>query len=341
MKTLRPFLSLLLSFSLLLSVPASAYARQPQRYEQLLSLREQTRRALSARPERTAYLRQLLTLSAGAALVATLSAAAQTQQTQLALADIRARLQTALRQNAAAPLKGAQRHLFAKKQSNDAWMGSLFDEVEEAAAPAAKPAPQTDLSWLDEPFEKPAPAPKTGSLFPEQTPAPTKAEPKTYLSKRIMKQYEPRLSRLPLAEQQGLVEMLDEAVLRKKKYGYASAIRFLEQKSYHTAHVSLYLIIAKRMLLLTGIFVVTDYFLHAAERSAALQRLAANPLLLADAADEDLAVLAADPQAVPLCQSIAQAATALADMELSAQERQFIESLRLQTLPAPAADLAR
>lgn len=106
MKILKPVLSLLLSSALLLSASAPACAGQPQRYKQLLSLREQTRRALSARPERTAYLRQLLTLSAGAAVVAAVSVAAQKQQTQLALADIRARLQTALRQNAAAPLKG-------------------------------------------------------------------------------------------------------------------------------------------------------------------------------------------------------------------------------------------
>lgn len=341
MKILKPVFSLLLSSALLLSASAPACAGQPQRHKQLLSLREQTRRALSARPERTAYLRQLLTLSAGAAVVAAVSVAAQKQQTQLALADIRARLQTALRQNAAAPLKGPGLHLFAKKHTDDAWVGSLFDDVEKAPAPAPKPAPKKDLSWLDEPFEKPAPAPRPGSLFPEQTPPPTKAEPKTYLSKRIMKEYEPRLSRLPLSEQQGLVDILDEAVLRKKKSGYASAIRFLEQKSYRTAHVSLYLIIAKRMLLLTGIFVATDYFLHLPEQSAALRRLAANPVLLADATEADLALLATDPQSVPLCQSIAQAATALADMELSAQEQQFVQSWHPQTRPAPPAVLAR
>lgn len=340
MKTFRPFLSLLLSGALLFSAGMPTCAGQPQRYEQLLSLRQQTRRALSARPERTAYLRQLLTLSAGAALLSTLSVAAQNQQAQWALADIRAQLQTALRQNAASPLKGPQRRLFAKKRSShDGFVGSLFDEVKEAqpakAAPKATPKPEKDLSWLFEPFETPAPAPKPGSLFPEETPAPTKAEPKTYLSKRIMKEYEPRLSRFPLSEQQGLVEILDEAVLRKKKEGYASAIRFLQQKSYRTAHVSLYLIIAQRMLLLTGIFAAADYLLQADVPSAALHRLAANPLLLADATDEDLAVLATDPQAVPLCRTIAQATQVLSDMELSAQEQQYLLSLRSSYGPRP------
>lgn len=250
------------------------------------------------------YLRQLLILTAaGAALQAGLKATSA--QAAKAVAGIYQH-SAPLKPNRFAPsLPKARYHMFAKKQE---LTGDLF------AQPSGK-----DLSWLDEPQKPVSPRPQPeASLFGNTT---KEIRPNTYLSKQIFKNYWPRLERLPLSEQQGLMQALDEAVARKKTGGRQMALRFLEQKAAQSSTTSLYFVIAKRMIIFSGILLASNAYLNAmSSNNKMLQRLANNPLLFIDADEKDLAALAQNPQAVDLCAQITRSISLMAQSRFEPQE---------------------
>lgn len=303
---MKKLFSVILSFLWLFTgVPLTLHAEGfAQRLAALKKLQQQARQYLQADNAKGNYLRQLLVLSAaGAALQAGLEATSA--KAAHAVAGIRNASLTAKPKPLSPSAASARYHMFAKKQE---LTGDLF------AQPQAK-----DLSWLDAPQEPVAPRPQQeASLF---GPASQEVRPNTYLSKRIMKNYRPRLERLPLSEQQGLIQALDEAVARKKSGGMQMALRFLEQKAAQSSTTSLYFIIAKRMLVFGGILLATDAYLNAmASDSKMLQRVANNPLLFIDAGEDDLAALAQNPHALALCTQITRAVTQMAQSPFEAQE---------------------
>ena len=319
-----------LSLCLALSSFSPVYGAQRQNAAELYRLRDRARAALAINPDQADYIRQLLTLTAGVVTLEALAAAASARTAE-AIAGTR--------QNARfssprpADVSGAKRHLFAKRRTSVELTGSLFDQPE-ASAPAAKPTADKDLSWLDEPRKPVAPKPKEPTLFGEPA---AEIKPKTQLSQRIMKNYQPRISRLPLSEQQGLIEALDEAVMRKRTAGRQNAIKFLEQKAFQSSTTSLYFIIAKRMLLLAGVLAATDLFLQSSSQEKMLLRLTQNPVLFLDATDQQLEELARNPQAATYCRRITEAVERLAYTPLTAQEQAFLsEQLPQQPTLSPS-----
>lgn len=270
----------------------------------LKQLQQQARQYLQPSTPQGSYLRQLLVLTAaGAALQAGLQATSA--QAAKAVAGIHHSTGLIKPKKFSFSLPKTRYHMFAKKQE---LTGDLF------AQPAGK-----DLSWLDEPQKPVAPRPQTQpDLFGNTT---KEIRPNTYLSKQIFKNYWPRLDMLPLSEQQGLMEALDEAVARKKAGGRQMALRFLEQKAAQSASTSLYFVIAKRMLVFGGLLLASDaYFDAMYSNDKMLHRLANNPLLFVDADEQELAVLAQNPQAVDLCAQITHALSLMAESHFDAQE---------------------
>ena len=204
-------------------------------------------------------------------------------------------------------------YMMFKKQTD--FMGDLF------AQENAK-----DLSWLDEPSQPLKPRAPEPDLFGV---AKKEVKPQTYLSKRIMKEYWPRISTFPLEEQQGLIQALDEAVARKKAGGYQQALAFLEKKAAQSSRTSLYFVVAKRMLIVSTFFLATDAYLQSLRsEQKILNRLTQNPSLFLDASQADLEMLSHSAQAVAVCRSITHALNMLAKASLTQEE--------LQLLPARA-----
>ncbi len=273
----------------------------------LKQLQQQAREYLNPSSAQGKYLRQLLILTAaGAALQAGLQATSA--QAAKAVAGIQQSTGKLKPKSFSPSLPKARYHMFAKKQE---LTGDLF------AQPAGK-----DLSWLDEPQKPVSPRPQTEpSLFGNTT---KEIRPNTYLSKQIFKNYAPRLERLPLSEQQGLMQALDEAVMRKKNGGRQMALHFLEQKAAQSSTTSLYFVIAKRMIVFGGILLATDaYFDAMYSNDKMLHRLANNPLLFVNADEKDLAALATNPQAVDLCAQITHALALMAESHFDEQELAF------------------
>lgn len=329
MKYFHSFFCMTLSLCLALSSFSPVYGAQRQNAAELYRLRDRARAALAINPNQAAYIRQLLTLTAGVVTLEVLATAASARTAE-AIAATHQHIRFSSPRPADAA--GVKRHLFAKRRSGVELTGSLFDQPE-ASAPAAKPAADKDLSWLDEPRKPVAPKPKEPTLFGEPA---AEIKPKTQLSQRIMKNYQPRISRLPLSEQQGLIEALDEAVMRKRTAGRQNAIKFLEQKAFQSSTTSLYFIIAKRMLLLAGVLAATDLFVQSSSQEKMLLRLTQNPVLFLDATDQQLEELARNPQAATYCRRITEAVERLAYTPLTAQEQAFLsEQLPQQPMLSP------
>lgn len=312
MLSIHRFLCFCLAVLLLCTPISEARAMSfQQRSAELRALRNRAQQILQKSPETAVYIRRLLVLSAGTAAMAALTELAQQRMWQTVSS---AKSHSRLFPEKGLAERSPARHLFAKRRS---WglIDDLFD------LPPTASHGQKDLSWLDKPSQPLAPRPAQPSLFDEPV---KEIKPKTFLSKYIMENYRPRISRLPLSEQQGLIEVLDEAVLRKQKSGRQNALKFLEQKAFQSSSTSLYLVIAKRMLVVTGILAVTDLLVSSSFSDKTMERLAANPALFLDATDEQLHRLARYPQALSYCRQIVQAVELLAATPLTEEEKSLL-----------------
>ncbi len=320
------FLSAFLSCCLLCQSTLPAWAAANANKAELLRLQTQAKQILAKRPDAENYIRQILLLSAETVL---LTALANQSQKRLALAFVSAKKESVFSAPRAPLTAGKQNRMLFAKKSKIELTGNLFDQ--QPPAP-----PKKDLSWLDRPNTPLTPKPQQPALFDMP---PAEVTPKTFLSKRILKKYEIRISRLPLAEKQALIETLDEAVLRQKANGRYAAWEFLEKKAFQSSSTSFYLIIAQRMLWAMSILLIVGFFMHPASETMT-QRLAENPALFLDASEEELEQLSHHPQAVDFAKSIVQTIDVLAQSLPASADLQDIPDQLPPSFVSPA-QLAR
>ena len=268
-------------------------------------MQQQAKQILSRHDTEADYLLQLLALSAQTAFLTAL-----TKQTQLRTArDLASEIEGnkhAWGQAKPANVPLSKSRFFALSKNAENQMGNLF---------AAHSSPD-DLNWLDMPDRPLQTArPPANSLFD----SPQTIQPQSYLSKRILKKYKERISQLPSAERESLIQTLDEAVSYRRKFGRAAALKFLKQKASLSSRTSFYFVMARRMLLSVRILLAAHFTLQP-DKSALLERLAENPSLFIDATEQDLRHLAAHEPAVSYCRSLAHTLDLLASTPFSEQE---------------------
>ncbi len=218
-------------------------------------------------------------------------------------------------------------HMFAKKRAvSDADQLSLFPEEKAPVRPA--PAKENDLSWLDQTDEalRPTQKPQTNSLFPELEQA---AQPKkSYLSRRIEERYGHTnyFLKLTQEEREGLFQRLNQAAAINHKSGKAAAHKFLYDMSnkYPRAHI---LFLQAKHLLLGGILLlVADNMIDFCLENQSMNRLLRNPQLFLEASEQEIALLAQDPQAVPYAQLLVASLEEIAPVSVSDEELAYIRS---------------
>ena len=133
MKYFHSFFCMTLSLCLAVSSFSPVYGAQRQNAAELYRLRDRARAALAINPNQAAYIRQLLTLTAGVVTLEVLATAASARTAE-AIAATHQHIRFSSPRPADAA--GVKRHLFAKRRTSVELTGSLFDQPE-ASAPAA------------------------------------------------------------------------------------------------------------------------------------------------------------------------------------------------------------
>ena len=320
MNWIKKWISVSVCFGLLLQSGTAAWAGTPSRLEELRQLQQQARAALAQHPQRADYIRNLLTLSAGAAMMAALAEQTQARAVQ-AFVSARDEARFPRPKTTFSPRSSADNRMLLARKKAPELTGNLFDPPPAPApAPAPTPAPQKDLSWLYEPEQPLVPKNKQPTLF--EMPK-GEVKPNTYLSKRIWEIYKYRMDLLTPGEKEAVIEALDEAVAYKKAAGRQAALDFLDKKASLCSRTSIYFDLARRMLVIGAVLAVADFCFSSISEDM-VKRMAHNPVLFLDASEEDLARLARNPQSTEYGRHIAQAVQMLADMPLSAAEQRWI-----------------
>ncbi|MBR3899600.1 MAG: hypothetical protein IKJ44_04935 [Elusimicrobiaceae bacterium] len=315
---MKRFFSFLAVMGLLFN-SSFCYGNTPQRAGRLLQLQAQAHAILQTNPQTQQYIKEILLYSSAVLLMA--------QMKQLSAQQFRAALAADLQEVAqlrTRPLPkytpGRPYYMAAKKAATDPAQLSLFPEE----APAPKPAPKKeDLSWLDAPQEelkstRPTPA---AELF-EEAEFQTKKPQKSYLSKRVEKEYGHTnlFKKLTPQETQGLFQRLDQAAAINAKSGKEAAQKFLHEMANKFPKAQILFISAKRMLLGAVLFMVADHFIQFGQENPSLQRLMANPHLFLQADENQIALLAQDPQAVQYAELLVQGLEEIAQTPITAED---------------------
>ena len=297
------------------------YGNTRQREVRLFQLQAQAHSILQQNPQMQQYIKDILIYSSAVLLMA--------QMKQLSMQQFKAALETDLQEIAhirQRPLPkytpGRPYYMAAKKTAADPAQLSLFPEE----APAPKPAPKKeDLSWLDAAQEelkstRTAPA---AELF-EEAEFQAKKPKKSYLSKRIEQEYgnTNHFKKLTAQEIEGVYQRLDQAAAIHYKSGKEAAQKFLHEMANKFPKAQILFISAKRMLLGAALLMVADRFIQFGQENQSLQRLIANPYLFLQADENQIAVLAQNPQAVQYAELLVQgleeiARTPITDKDVS------------------------
>lgn len=318
---MRKLFSFLLALSFVLQVPTVAWGQQT-RFEQLLHLQHQAQHHV----QNTPYSRDLLFYISALLLYAHMH--------KFSAYEFKMALTQELSQfsSSAQPRRPefSFRHMYAQKTrpvASDVQL-SLFPDEPAPAKPA--PAKKEDLSWLDKEPEtlKPTKKPQKTTLFAEIEP-PAQPIKKSYLSRRIEEKYKHTsfFFKLTQEEIEGLFQRLNQASAINYKYGKDAAYKFLSEMADKYPKAQVLFLQAKHLLLGGVLLFAIDQLLDLSFEDPSFSRLARNPYLFINASEQELKLLAENPQSLPYAQLLVSSLEELAATSVSQEEIEYIRAV--------------